>query len=85
MTMLEKVARAIFEARYPSAARWWDMSGYADADKARAQKDAHAAISAMREPTSEMKRSPGIQTNCPMCGGHIEGWHTMIDRALNEK
>lgn len=49
---------------------------------------ARAAIEAMREPTNEMLNYEtdtfSIQTNCHMCGGHLEGWQAMIDAALGK-
>lgn len=42
-----------------------------------------AAITAMREPTPEMLLSENIHPSCHMCGGHLEGWHHMIDAALS--
>ena len=43
---------------------------------------ARAAIAAMRYPTKEMLNADHVQIKCHTCGGHIEGWHAMIDEAL---
>lgn len=76
MDMVEKVARAIMIHQ-----------GMREADRDLAR----AAIAAMREPTPEMQRKfdaegdhTGFQEDCPMCGGHLEGWRRMIDAALSE-
>ena len=98
MTMLEKVAKAIFEHGYTSdwpPVRPVDLN--MDADYFRAA--AHAAISAMREPTEAMLRPevgiliknsdamgvPGAASyeGCVVAVSSI--WTSMIDAALREK
>jgi hypothetical protein len=40
----------------------------------------------MREPTEDMLSyrtdDAMVHSSCHMCGGHLEGWHLMIDAAL---
>lgn len=39
-------------------------------------------IKAMREPTGKMLNAENVHTKCYTCGGHLEGWHAMIDEIL---
>lgn len=85
MSMIEKVAYAIFQSRYPEAVRWWNLSGYVDKDKLTAMKDARAAIEAMREPTEVMLEAVSSFNDIK----HIDQdpsyyWPLMIDAALKE-
>ena len=41
-------------------------------------------IKAMREPTEKMLKAEGVHPSCHMCGGHKEGWQTMIDVVIND-
>lgn len=55
-------------------------------DEGEAERLARAAIEAMREPTAGMLSyrtdDAMVHSSCHMCGGHLEGWHLMIDAAL---
>ncbi len=82
MTMIERVARAIWAVEYDAEAYPFETASKAEKNLLNAQ--ARAAIEAMREPTAEMLNAPGTQTNCQMCGGHAEGWHLWIKAALAE-
>ena len=86
MTMLEKVEAALVEeiARQVGATPIVYKTPTKNGELNLGSL-ARAAITAMREPTNEMVQAPSIQTNCPMCGGHVEGWNAMIDAALSEK
>ena len=91
MTMIERVARAIFEAwaREEGSAVTWDQiveyngrPGYLNASNfyRLATAEARAAIEAMREPTEAMVTA---RFNVLGQGGKAE-WEAMIDEALVE-
>lgn len=80
MTMIEKVARAIFKAEYPDAVNCDSMS-------ADWLKLAKAAIEAMREPSDKMVLAL-IGFDCskehPLWNLTAEGYQEAIDAALKE-
>lgn len=78
--MVERVARAMAEAT--NGSKWDDGHYYTGGHKELWMKRARAAIEAMKVPTEAMLKAHGVQTNCPMCGGHTEGWELLIKEAL---
>jgi len=66
--MVERVTDALAEA--------------IDQDSIDYRAMARAAIKAMREPTNDMLTAEEVHPSCHTCGGHLEGWHNMIDAAL---
>lgn len=87
--MIERVAESIAQADeqnggLPYAARL----AFGKHAKEHLFDQAKAAIKAMREPTGKMKtivtEDMVITDNCYYCGGHIDGWRTMIDSILND-
>jgi hypothetical protein len=94
--LVEQVALAIFLSQYPegdfpppSSRSFWpdrldelvsgppfDAQGY--------REMARAAIKAMREPTEQMLTAEEVHPSCHMCGGHLDGWHMMIDATLGK-
>jgi hypothetical protein len=85
MDMVEKVARAIYEAEPFDAVRreitWADVH---DTQKRGFRVKAVAAIEAMREPTPEMLAPEEVHYGygCHVCGGLKEGYELMLDAAL---
>ena len=100
MSMIEKVARAIYEERLVRPYTFDELK-YRGASTAETLpqergagvvyelllKEARAAIEAMREPTSGMKTGDDVHWDaaCHICGGHQEAWHNLIDAALTEQ
>ena len=76
--MVERVARAICRKEYGREV--WPDASLDLKDEYRSM--ARAAIAAMREPTETMLKADEVHPSCHMCGGHLEGWHHMIDEAL---
>ena len=80
--MIERVALALFKAEQPEQLndyRW-------EHTRANYILLARAAIAAMREPTEEMKSVDEVHWDysCHVCGGLKDGWHKMIDAALED-
>ena len=80
MTMIERVAIAIWNANRPSMAPPYDELDALDKD--RVQIIARACIEAMREPTPAMTEAVWATE---MDGNAWGAWEVMIDAALNEK
>lgn len=79
-TMIERVARALYEDRFgPSVAPWSQLK---DAHKAPYISDARAAIAAMREPTERMAQAGDDLHD--FASARLF-WSHMIDAALEEK
>lgn len=81
--MVERVARALFEAEYPGGEAdeyRWERSADAYRDQAR------AAIESMREPTETMARAALFSNPYVPRDGliEIEHWKIMIDAALKD-
>lgn len=75
--MIEKVARALYT----------DYEGGITMGMKDIMHDcAKRAITALKEPTEEMKNQEEVHWNysCHVCGGLQEGWNKMIDKALSE-
>lgn len=80
MTIIERVAQAIYEDRNGHGCVPW--SKRTAAHKAPYRSDARAAIEAMREPTETMVTA-GLRSDPE---GYVKGdWYFMIDAALKEK
>lgn len=82
-TMLERVARAIYEDRNGARCIPWSRQGAVY--RAPYLSDARAALRAMRDPSDEMMVSLGKM--CQQVGRAPtlnEGWKTMIEAALSE-
>lgn len=76
----------------------WKMDGEHNRSYAERHWRSHVpaamfAVGAMKEPTPEMMQQwrktfdgdeehTGFQASCPTCGGHVEGYRTMIQMAL---
>lgn len=86
-TMIERVARALMEAREGCRVTDWREAEWNPA-VAQALSEARAAIAAMREPTKEMVEA-GDDTAGTMAITHdysaLGTWEDMIDTALQEK
>lgn len=89
MTMIERVARALFKEEWDSkSSEPWE-NAYDDEREAWL-KSARAAIGAMREPTPEILKV--IEFDLPADGFNVEYlrdeapgyWRAMIDAALSE-
>lgn len=78
MTMIERVARVMRDTE--------ESAGHCDAKTSFVSylPTARAAVKAMREPTEKVLWAEGGHPSCPMCGGYLEGWRTMIDAILQE-
>ena len=94
MNMIEKVARAICKEQFRNEEvhgeyRCCQVGGTEGCCAKDLEKDAKAAIEAMREPTEAMIKSVTDQPACLECGydvynSHPERpWHVMIDVALD--
>lgn len=78
MTMVERVARAIYEGRNGPRCMAW--SRHSNEHRRPYIDDARAAIEAMREPTEEMLFAADWLEN-----GTRAAWQAMIDAALSEQ
>jgi hypothetical protein len=78
--MVERVARAIYEAHGVYEPREKPWGSVSQAVKSDYLCEARAAIAAMGEPTEEMMRAGARQTGAPDCI-----WRAMIDEALRDK
>lgn len=45
---------------------------------------ARAVLQALREPGAKILAAEGVHTNCHTCGGHLEGFQTILDAVLAE-
>lgn len=75
--IVEKVARAIYQADKPSHHADWEVAAKTEGNRAHWHKVARAAITAMRVPTEKMLEAPGV------AGVTMDAdWPAMIDEAL---
>lgn len=85
MPILEKVAKALYQQipLFTASAPIITWDELVDYKKAEYFKAAHAAISAMREPTDKMVDA-GVKSGSGY-GKQPDTWEAMIDVALSEK
>lgn len=80
MTMVERVAKAIYEKRNGPGCTPWARQK--KVHQAPYLSDAVAAIGEMREPTEAMAKA--MHGNSTIVGAIIPGWQAAIDAALKE-
>ena len=93
MTMIERVARAIYACRCRTANVSPDWDGMSVADRAQIKLEARVAIEAMREPTEEMLLAGWVRADAEWIGGARDLpqpeiarlWDALIDAALSAK
>lgn len=81
ITMIEKVAKAIWSQTHISKWENDSMSEILDGVKADCREQARAAIIAMRKPTEEMREAGRIWEDCEIVS-YDAIWEGMIDAAL---
>jgi 1,2-phenylacetyl-CoA epoxidase catalytic subunit len=83
MSVVERVARAMFMAHGPDGRRYWGEDP--EKEWLTYVPDARAAIAAMRVATDEMMQAGMNVGAFPMCHGEVEvRYQAMIDAALAE-
>jgi hypothetical protein len=60
-------------------------SGFTSGKPVMLSKIVRVMLENMRDPTNEMLTAEEVHPSCHTCGGHLEGWHNMIDAALKAK
>lgn len=82
--MIERVARAVYEARNSGRATVAEWLELPQAVRAEERRDARAAIEAMREPTEGMVQA--AHEEAPHIGSVFwwHSWRAMIDAALKD-
>ena len=81
MTMIEKIAREIYQWQFGSMAGWNDVHPNT---RERWTGAARAALEAMKEPTTSMYVAGSDELGKPR-KTLPKAWHAMIEAALSEK
>jgi hypothetical protein len=84
-SMVERVARASFAWWKEQNSRVAEFEDMNSDELSFALEHARVVIAALREPTDAMKschEEVHWDFSCHVCGGLTDGWHKMIDKAL---